>query len=118
MLLVVPVLPAVFIAVLCTAITPPIIAQEVPKSQSDAPRPTAFFSGNVVEVVAEHVTVSRSILGKTPEKRTFLITPDTKVEGKLKEKSRVTVRYSAGDEGDVALSILVRDRPSKTDKKK
>ena len=43
------------------------------------------------------------------EKRTFRVTPDTKVEGKLRMKVRVTVRYTSGDdEEDVATLIVVR----------
>jgi hypothetical protein len=68
-----------------------------------------FFSGTAVEVTQERLTVSRTILGKPPESRTFIITPSTKIEGKLKENTRVTVRFAAGEGGDVALSILVRE---------
>jgi hypothetical protein len=87
---------------------PPVRAQDdltQGKAQSDA-----FFSGNVLEVTPEQVSVSRTILGKSPETRTFKILATTKIEGKMKQKSRVTVRYAAatGDEGDVALSIIVR----------
>lgn len=78
----------------------------------------AFFSGVVVEIANDRVTVSRTILGKPPERRAFAVTGSTKVEGKMKQKSRVTVRYTASDEGDVALSILVRDGPERPEKKK
>ncbi len=83
-------------------------------------RPDAegFFSGNVVEIATDHVAVSRTILGKASEKRIFRITADTRVEGKIKQRSRVTVRYAPGEEGDVALSILVRERTEKNDSKK
>ncbi len=98
---------------LLTAIAPgPVFGQgPVPPQQSSAqsdPDTDGFYSGNVVELAPDRVTVSRTILGKPPEKRVFQITAATKVEGKLKTKSRVTVRYSPGDDGDVAVSILVR----------
>jgi hypothetical protein len=77
-----------------------------------------FFSGHVVEMAADHVTVSRTVLGKTPEKRTFKITPDTKMEGKMKNKSRVTVRYTTTDDGEIAISIIVRPDRSENSKKR
>ena len=42
-----------------------------------------------------------------PESRTFRVTSDTKVEGKLKMKVRVTVRYVAVDDGERATLIVV-----------
>lgn len=88
-----------------------------PPQENSAPRSEAetFYSGTVADLSAEKVTVSRTILGKPAEQRTFLITPETKVEGAMKTGARVTVRYTAGDQGDVALSILVRN--DKQDKK-
>jgi hypothetical protein len=47
------------------------------------------------------------VSGRT-ENRTFRITPDTKVEGKLKVKVRVTVRYVGDDAGETAMLIVVR----------
>jgi hypothetical protein len=77
----------------------------------------SFFSGTVVELASNKLTVSRTVLGKPAEKRSFVLNGDTKVEGKLAAKTRVTVRYTASEQGDVALSILVRDKADK-DKKK
>jgi carbonic anhydrase/acetyltransferase-like protein (isoleucine patch superfamily) len=57
--------------------------------------------------------VSRSILGKPAETRTFLIKPDTRVEGKLRARARVTVGFVTTDEGDVARLIVVRATQSK-----
>jgi hypothetical protein len=56
--------------------------------------------------------VSRAVLGKT-EKREFKLTADTKVEGKLRTKVRVTVRYESGESGDTATLIVVRQADSK-----
>ena len=78
----------------------------------------AFFSGNVIEVSAGQVTVARTVLGKPPETRIFKITVATKIEGKMKQKSRVTVRYATGDEGDVAISIIVRAEKTDNNNKK
>ncbi len=90
--------------------SPVIAAQEPsPKTQESPSEPQyEAFSGPIVEVSTEKITVSRSILGKPAEKRTFLIKPDTKIEGKLKVKAKVTVGYVSTDEGDIARLILVR----------
>ncbi len=63
-----------------------------------------YFSGTVTAITDTQITVSRTVLGKEPEIRTFSITPDTRVEGKPRVKSRVTVRF----DGDHAVHILVR----------
>ena len=91
----------------------------------DAPKPSEsthsdFFSGIVEELPAGKVTVSRTALGKS-ENRSFLIKPTTKIEGKLRTKARVTVRFQTSDEGDVAVQIIVRpssqNPPTPTPKK-
>ncbi len=65
------------------------------------------FAGPIVELSAAKVTVSRNVLGKT-EKRTFLIKPDTRIEGKLRVKEKVTVGFVTTDEGDIARLIVAR----------
>ena len=79
-------------------------AQQDPSEQK---KPDTFFAGTISEVTPERIMVTRMVLGKT-EKRIFRITPDTKVEGKLHTKVRVTVRYSAAEDGDIATLIVVR----------
>lgn len=79
----------------------------VPPKQVDT-----FFAGSVTEITPIKVSVSRKVSGKT-ENRSFRITPDTKVEGKLKMKVRVTVRYSTDDTGDTATLIVVRTSQQK-----
>jgi len=83
--------------------------QEQPDNPAPSPLPakTEFFSGTITDFDQEHVTVSRSLIGKAPEKRTFLIKPQTKLSRSLKSRSRVTVRYQHLPEGDVALEIQV-----------
>ena len=109
-----------FLALLLTSVAPPPgSAQEfrpAAAAYQDQNDNDGFFSGNVVELAANHVTVTRSVLGRPPEKRTFKITESTKVEGKMKQKSRVTVRFVPDDDGDVAVSIIVR--ADKSDGKK
>ena len=70
-------------------------------------KPDTFFAGTVVESTPDRLTVSRVVLGKT-EKRIFRITADTKCEGKLKAKVRVTVQYVTTEDGDTAELIVVR----------
>jgi hypothetical protein len=55
--------------------------------------------------------VNRAVLGKPPEERAFLITSETKVEGKLRVNARVTVGYRTSEEGDIATRIIVRPQP-------
>ena len=103
------------------------VAQEenngtTPKSSKSEPKYSETFSGSVVEIfyngdnpkktapddAITRITVSRSILGKPPEKRAFIIQPDTRVEGSLRMRARVTVGYVASDDGNVARLIVVR----------
>jgi hypothetical protein len=72
------------------------------------PKYDQTFSGPIVEVTATQITVSRSILGKPAEKRTFSIKPDTRIEGKLRVRVKVTVGYVTTDDGDVARLVVVR----------
>ena len=80
-----------------------------------APAPSAqeeddtFFSGTVDEFTAESVTVTREVLGNPPEHRSFVINAHTKMEGKLAEGARVTVKFRATDDGMIADTIIVRD---------
>jgi len=86
-------------------------AQESAPQKSE-PQYEDTFAGPVVELTEAKVTVSRTILGKT-EKRTFLIKPDTRIEGKLKVKAKVTVGFVSTDDGDVARLIVVRPAQTK-----
>ena len=72
-----------------------------------------FFSGVVTTLAEDKITVFKTVLGKSSETRTFLITPETRVEGKLRVKVRVTVRYAREEEGDRALHIIVRSSQKK-----
>ncbi len=93
---------AVFASVLTAA------PQENPDTANQG-RP--YFSGVVTQLATDRLSVSRTILGKASEQRTFRITSETRVEGKLKMKSRVTVQFASAEEGgDVAVSIVVRDK--------
>lgn len=86
-------------------------------NSKNEPKYDQTFSGPIVEVTATKVTVSRSILGKPAEKRTFLIKTDTRIEGKLKVRAKVTVGYVTTDDGDVARLVVVRTSQKQGDKK-
>jgi hypothetical protein len=81
----------------------------------DHPVPAAarqqFFAGTVTDLDANHITVSRSVLGRPAEHRSFLITQETKLGKNLRTRVRVTVRFVNRPEGDVALEVLVRSQP-------
>jgi hypothetical protein len=96
---------AAVILVLCLLGAGTILVAQEP-GETDA---AAFFSGTVTALGEGKVSVSRTILGKSPETRTFILNEKTKIEGQLKMKSRVTVRFAPSDEGDMAVSIVVRD---------
>ena len=87
-----------------------ILAQnaEHPTAPQPPPRPQ-FFAGTVTDLDDQHVTISRSLVGKAPETRTFMINGKTKLnKSALKVQARVTVRYQHLPEGDVALEIQMR----------
>ena len=87
----------------------------VAQDSLDHPVPAAarqqFFAGIVTDLEANRITVSRSVLGRPAEHRTFLITQQTKLGKNLRTRVRVTVRYVNRPEGDVALEVLVRSQP-------
>jgi hypothetical protein len=53
--------------------------------------------------------VSRKLVGRPLESRTFLIDANTRMnKASIKVKSRVTVRYQRRPEGDLALEVQAR----------
>jgi hypothetical protein len=85
-----------------------LVAMSVFAQQDNSPKKEdAFFAGTVASWDAQKIIVSRSVAAKT-EQRTFRMNADTKVEGKLRAKVRVTVRYISDEDGDIATLIVVR----------
>jgi hypothetical protein len=84
---------------------PTVQAQEQPSAGQPAEQ---YYSGTITQLDRESVTVYRTVLGSNASSRSFRITDSTKIEGKLRAKARVTVRYITRDEGDEAVYILVR----------
>jgi hypothetical protein len=84
------------------------LAQEAPQAPKKPESPT-FFSGTVVANTATEITVHRRALISNATTKTFAIDGDTKIEGKLKVKVNVTVRYVTEEEGRTrAVHIIVR----------
>jgi hypothetical protein len=100
------------LAALCVVMSPAALrAQDTGASKPEPPKAEPqyedTFAGPIIEYSADKITVSRTILGKL-EKHTFWIKPDTKIEGKLKVKVKVTVGFVSSDDGDIARLIVVR----------
>lgn len=75
------------------------------------PAKPQFFAGLVIEADADHVKVSRNLVGRPPETRVFVLDNKTKTpKGGIKLNSRVTVRYQHLPEHDLALEIQVRSQ--------
>ena len=102
----------------CLAGSPAAAAQSSEDAGAPAPasKSDAFYSGSVVEASETSLIVSRTVLGKK-ERRTFAMTSDTKIEGRMRPGSRVTVRYAAGDNGDTCILIVVRSGGAPAKKK-
>lgn len=94
---------ALFIGLLAGAPATPLVADETGTSKAA----DTFFAGTVSQFSAETIVVGRTVRGKA-ESRTFILTSQTKIEGKLAVKVRVTVRYITDDDGDTATLIVVR----------
>ena len=107
-----PFRPLIFAILLLALTAPPgVCGQQEPaeKEKDEKEEPSyEFFSGIVAEFQSGRLTVTRVISGKAPEKKSFLLKPDTRIEGKLKSKVRVTVGYVTLDDGDVAVRVVVR----------
>ena len=84
------------------------------KSQDSAPTAPPqqeHFTGTVTQLGDTSITVTRTVLGKVSAVRTFSISSQTQIEGKLKMKSRVTITCVADGDDDEkpAMRIKVRD---------
>ncbi|MGH9593541.1 MAG: hypothetical protein ACRD5L_10650 [Bryobacteraceae bacterium] len=72
----------------------------------------SYFAGTVIETAKDHLKISAVRQGKS-EERQFRMTPQTKVEGRLRVRVRVTVRYVSAPEGDTATLVIIRTDPVK-----
>ncbi len=67
-----------------------------------------FFSGNVVSFDSEKLTVTRRTMTLSWITKTFTLDADTSVEGTLKPKARVTIKFIKTPDGNRAIHIIVR----------
>src|SRR3954447_8633735 len=105
-------LKAVLVFALSAPVAPPLIHAQEQGATPQEPN-YEFFSGTISEMPEGKIAVARTVLGKPPENRSFLINSDTKIEGKLKLKARVTVGLKSAPEGDLAIRIIVRPQEKK-----
>jgi hypothetical protein len=103
---------AAFYILLFCAIQTALGAQNQDPPAVEAPA-DQYFSGTVVSFSAEKLTVARTILGTSPSSRSFVITPETQIDGKLRARIRVTVQYVTKDDVDQAVRIVVRTNDPK-----
>lgn len=101
------------VAVLMLSLFPrvgaPLGLQDPPPAAAEADQGKAdFFSGIVTELSQSSVTVNRKGLGQDATTHTFAIDGNTRIEGRLKPHAKVTVRFVSGDQGLVAVHIIVR----------
>lgn len=77
--------------------------------QKASVRAEKIFSGTITQLTGESFTVIHKVPGQPAVMRQFMRDGKTTVEGKLRSKVRVTVRYKALDDGGfIALHIIVR----------
>lgn len=100
-------LKSVLACALLSAWWPASARSQEPPSTEDS---VQILSGIVEEVDGSRIVVNRAVLGKPAELRTFMITGETKVEGRLRQGARVTVGYRSSESGDVAIRIIVRSQ--------
>jgi hypothetical protein len=87
---------------------PPPVQDPAPDAAPEHVEPKQmFFAGQVTALDPDHITVSRTLVGKAPETRTFSIDKKTKVSKSVHVKSRVTVRFRHDTTEDVALEVQV-----------
>ncbi len=91
---------------------PTLAASQQAQEETEDTEPEApyeFVSGTIVALSAGQIVVNRAVPGKPPENRTFLINAQTKVEGRLRVKTRVTVGFKATEDAEpVAVRVIVR----------
>ena len=87
-------------------------AQESAQKEPAPKKEDTFFAGTVASWDPHKIVVERSVAARQ-EQKTFRMTPETKVEGKLRAKVRVTVRYFSDEDGDVATLVVVRTTQQK-----
>lgn len=90
------------------AIPAGVRAQE-PEGQAKTASADDIFSGTVTQLTDRSFTVMRKVAGKPLVTREFVRDSGITVEGKLRNRARVTVRYKSGEENEfIAVHVIVR----------
>ena len=93
--------------ILGVALASPMLALGNAAGQQTKTAPKDIMFSGVVTAVAE--TSLTAIRTGTKESKTFILTPQTRIDGpKPTVNSRVTIRYVTEDNGDRAVSVIVR----------
>ena len=88
--------------------TAPCQETSAPQAKKNPPA-NEIFSGTVSELTTDSITVVRKAPARGAGASKFLLDSQTKVEGKLRVKARVTVRFQSDEDGQLrALHIIVR----------
>jgi hypothetical protein len=97
------------VRVLLTIILGALLAFTQESPPSDKPAEPTFFSGSVVTTTPTLLSVHRRGLGSSAATKTFKIDSETKIEGKLRIRVNVTVRFTKEEDGTLrAIHIIVR----------
>ena len=97
-----------FVCAFALVAAAPFVSAQDRESTREERTKDAFFSGNIVTLTQEKVTVTRRTLALTWVTRSFLLDAETRIEGTLKPKARVTVKFEKTEEGVRAVHIIVR----------
>ncbi len=97
----------ILIALILLVPSCPVIQAGQQEAGQSAPKPD-FFSGVVLTFSPDSITVNRKGLGQDSQTRTFMVDSNTRIEGKLRVKAKVTIRFAASESGDRAVRIIVR----------
>ena len=91
--------------VLCVAVSFALSARGA--AAQDEQDKDNYFTGTLVENTPDHLKVSRVLQGKK-EEHVFRVNAQTKIEGRLRLRVRINVRYVSDDNGDTAILVIVR----------
>jgi hypothetical protein len=85
------------------------LAAQAPSAPPAAAAVSNIFTGTITELKTESITVVRRVTGQAAVTRSFVRDAQTTVEGRLRLKSRVTIRFRMLDDGSfAAVHIIVR----------
>ena len=105
-------MPRVYTALLLVLLSitvPPAQPQNAVPGGGATQAKDQYFTGVVVAIDSETLTVNRKASGKQSATKSFLITAETQFEGgKPVARSQVTVRYVTTDDGDRAVHVILR----------